>query len=358
MIPRVPTIPLYQQAVQSPDAWHRVRSPGGYEWWYFDAEDPQHDRQIVAILFQGFVFHPGYLRAYARYRRRPTRVAPPLPEQFPCAYFVVYEHGRIARQFMTQYPPGAFAARPDRPHVTVGPNTLCTDGQTLKLNLTGTPWELTFHGPVLLEDQQLQAELTFSPHLTAPAQERIFLSRELSGADHRWVIANPLCEVTGTICYDGQSIAFRGRGYHDHNYGTAPLGPGLRRWIWGRVLFEDLACTFHLARARDSSLAEEVHVVQADATGMRELPVAVVEGNWSRRTATLLRYPPELRFENALWLSNARLIDSSPFYLRLMYDAQHDDRRGRAFCEIAYPQRLRWPVLGRMIEMSIDKQPG
>jgi carotenoid 1,2-hydratase len=351
----MPTIPLYA-CDGAADAWHRVTSPGGYEWWYFDAEDAEHDRQIVAILFQGFVFHPGYLRAYWRYRRRPTRVAPPLPAQFPCAYFVVYERGRIAHQFMTQYPSSAFVARSDAPQVAVGPNTMTPDGAALRLKLTGTPWKLTFHGPVLLEDQTLEAEFAFRPHLSAPPQQRTFLSRQLSGADHHWVIANPLCDVTGTIRCVGQAIEFRGRGYHDHNYGTAPLGAGLKRWIWGRVLFDDLACTFHFARPRDRGLADEVHLIEADATGVREVPIAAVEGDWSRRTAGLLCYPPQLRFENALWLSNGRVIDSSPFYLRLMYDARHDDRHGRAFCEIAYPHRLRWPVLGRMIEMSIDRR--
>ena len=61
------------------DGWHAVAAPGGYEWWYFDAEDPATDTQLVAIFMEGFVFHPGYIRAYELYRRRPTRVAPPLP---------------------------------------------------------------------------------------------------------------------------------------------------------------------------------------------------------------------------------------------------------------------------------------
>jgi carotenoid 1,2-hydratase len=356
MIRRVPTISLYQRNIQAPDAWRQVSSPGGYEWWYFYAEDVENDRQIVAILLEGFVFHPGYLRQYARYRRRPTRVPPPLPAQFPCAYFVVYEEGRIVKQFMTQYRTGALEARCDSPAVTVGPNSFKTNGSSLKLALSGTPWKLTFHGPVLLENEKLEAEFMFEPRLHHPPQERVFLSRALAGADHHWVIANPLCDVSGTIRMNGRSIDFRGRGYHDHNYGTAPLGAGLKRWIWGRVLFDDLACTFHFAQARNPSLADEIHLIQADATGVREIAVAVVEGSWSGLTANLLRYPRELRFENALWLANARVIDSAPFYLRLMYEAQHDDRRGRAFCEIAYPHRLRWPVLGRMIEMSIDKR--
>ena len=47
------------------------------------------------------------------------------------------------------------------------------------------------------------------------------------------------------------------------------------------------------------------------------------------------------------------LVEDSPFYLRATYATEH----GPAFCEIAYPHRLRWPVLGRMIEMSVDTRP-
>src|SRR4249920_3011226 len=92
----MPTIPLFTPT-PIPDAWHNVTAPGGYEWWYFDAEDVANDRQIVGILLDGFVFHPKYLRAYAWYRRFPTRIAPPLPRWFRCAYFVVYERGRSCR---------------------------------------------------------------------------------------------------------------------------------------------------------------------------------------------------------------------------------------------------------------------
>jgi len=58
---------------------------------------------------------------------------------------------------------------------------------------------------------------------------------------------------------------------------------------------------------------------------------------------------------DALELSNPRLIDSSPFYLRMIFDASCRGRPAQAFCEVAYPHRLRWPILGRMIEMSVGK---
>jgi hypothetical protein len=55
-----------------------------------------------------------------------------------------------------------------------------------------------------------------------------------------------------------------------------------------------------------------------------------------------------------LQLVNPKVVDASPFYLRLAYDASLRGISATAFCEIAYPHRLRWPILGRMIEMSIN----
>lgn len=347
-----------------PDAWHDVRSPGGYEWWYFDAEDPSSDRQLVAIFLDGFVFHPGYLRAYARYDRSPTRHAPPLPREFPCVYFVLYEKGAIRAQFMTQFAPADFRAGRDRPEVTIGPNRfdVSADG-ILRLRLRGTPWKLTWQGPKLLEEQTLSAELSFTPVFRHEPVERTFLSRQMTKAEHQWVIANPRCAVSGEIVLFGaaqdgqpQTISFSGKGYHDHNYGTAPIGRGLARWIWGRVLLDRRAVTFHFARACDKSLPDEVHLVDATSEGIDEVTVSRAQADWSGRTPLLLRYPKRLSFDSSLVLERPRVVDSSPFYLRLMYDAAVDGEVGTAFCEVAYPHRLGWPVLGRMIEMSIDKR--
>ncbi len=352
----MPTVPMLTPP-PVPDAWHAVTAPGGYEWWYFDAEAG--DLRVVAILFEGFVFHPGYLRAYARYRRRPTAVAPPVPGDFPCAYLVVYRGTEIVAQFMHQFPPAAFAASADRVDVAVGPNRLTTgpDG-TLRLSLTGTPWTLTARGPQLLTGQALSADLAFRPRLPHPPMERTFFARGWSGADHHWVLANPLCGATGSITIAGgptpAHLALDGRGYHDHNYGTGPIGPGLRRWVWGRVLVDDgHAVMFHLAQP--DAGPHELHVVEADAFGLRDVQ-ATAAVDWSRWTATGLRYPAAVR-AGPLELRNPEVVDASPFYLRVAYTAAVRGVPGRAFCEVAYPHRLRWPVLGRMIEMSITPAP-
>ena len=221
--PAARPLPLYDPTPADPDGWHAVRSPGGYEWWYFDAEDAAGGLQFVAIFLEGFVFHPGYLRRYARYRSRPTRHAPPLPGEYPCAYFAVYEGGRVLAQFMTQVRPGDFHATGEGPEVRVGDNRLGRAGDgSLRLRLCARPWRLTWRGPRRTGSDQLSADLTFTPLLGKPdgeadggpgrrrREQRTFLSREMTGAEHHWVIADPLCRVEGEIRLGGAGGA-RGR---------------------------------------------------------------------------------------------------------------------------------------------------
>ena len=183
-----------------PDASHQVTAPGGYEWWYFDAEDAGGELRVVAIFFQGFVFHPGYLRAYGRFINAPTRNLPPTPSEFPCVYFVLYRGGEIVGQFMSQVRPEEYSAATDRVQVTIGPNELETaaDG-ALQLRVRGVPWALTGTGPRTLDSQRLLASFRFMPRITQEPMQRRFISRKWSNADHHWVIANPLCDVTGEV---------------------------------------------------------------------------------------------------------------------------------------------------------------
>lgn len=365
-------IPLYSSPAL-PDASHAVVAPGGYEWWYFDAEDHATDTQIVAIVLHGFVFHPGYLRAHAKYLRNPTRRQPVTPDHFPCVYLCVYRKGKIAHQFMTQYKASDYQASTRQVQVQIGPNTLDANPNGLRLSLLGTPWKLTWQGPQTLTDQTLQAWFDFKPTFTHPPLERVFLSRQMTGAEHHWVIANPHCQVSGKINLRSkdqpdQIIDFSGVGYHDHNYGTGPLGPGLKRWIWGRAIVADQVLTFHYAVPRDCKLKDEIHLVRAADHKIQAIDVDRVECDWTKISSVGLRYPSAIAFHPpgspslgtdsmAFVLDNPRVIDAAPFYMRLVYDARIGDRVTTAFCEVAYPNRLRYPILGRMIEMSIDKRP-
>jgi hypothetical protein len=337
------TIPLYSTGGH-PDASHHITSPGGYEWWYFDAEDVQHERQFVAVLYDGCPFRPDYVRAYARYRRRPTRVPPPLPREHPCLYFALFEKGRIVHEHFTEYPADALVARHDRPEVALAQNSFSTEGSKLKLDLRHVA--TTGAG-------QVQAEFRFEPRLACAPQERqLFPARAHDRSpEHIWIIANPLCDVTGTIRCADRAIEFRGLGYHDHHFGTATPATALRSWFRGRVLFDDAAYAFHIVVPHDRALPNRARLVEVRASsGVVDVAVQRVEATWSGLTRRLLRYPLALRFENELLhLSSPRLMRTSCVRAHLTCAAQVGRRNGRALCELIYPRRLMWPIVRRSL---------
>jgi len=344
----MPTVPMYSRPACA-DGWHQVTAPGGYEWWRFEAEDPATDTQLVAVLGQGCPLHAGYLRRYAAYRRRPTRVAPPLPADFPWVSFAVYVKGAMAARFTAEYPAGAFSAATDRLAVAVGPNaaTAGADG-AIRLDL---------HGPRIGLDGAVGANLTFHPVGPAPPEERRFLPRDVSRADHFWLPAAMRCAVEGSIELPGRTLVFAGRGCHDHQLGTVPVGEVVGRWLRGRVLFEGRAVAFHVIKPLDHGRPDAVQWIDAAGGACVDGAATDVAADWSPRTAWRLRYPASLRLGDWLALDRPRVLDASPVFVRVQYDATAGPDRGAAVCEIVYPQRLRWPVLGRMIDRSIDRPP-
>jgi carotenoid 1,2-hydratase len=352
----MPTLPLYvppeQQAFA--DGWHAVAAPGGYEWWHFDAEDPATDTRLVAVFYEGCPFHPGYLRAYARYRRNPTRVAPPLPRDSVCIHVAVYRGGQTRYQSLVQYDAADFAAATDRLDVRIGPSRCRTEAdRTVRLTLKDTA----------SDGRTLSAELAFTPRLSHPPVERPLLDRAVTGSDHYWVLANPLCDVAGTVEVSGRGSAadrveLSGSGYHDHQYGSGPIALGVRRWLWGRVLAGGRASAFHLVVPRDGARDAGFHLLERDERGLRDVgrdraPFTA----WDRRTTAGLTYPGTLDLGGGLVLRDPRVVGATPFQLRLTYETQSLGEPGRAFCEVVHPGRLRWPVLGRRIERSIERRP-
>src|SRR5437868_11903577 len=82
----MPIVRLYTPA-NKPLESHHVTSPGGYEWWQFVIENnvagPGNACRLTLDICDGNPFDRAYRRAYARYRRRPTRNRPPLPGEYP-----------------------------------------------------------------------------------------------------------------------------------------------------------------------------------------------------------------------------------------------------------------------------------
>jgi carotenoid 1,2-hydratase len=339
----MPDLLLLDTEVVVADACHRVTAPGGYEWWYFDAQDRDTGTFVVAQFHAGFIFHPQYLRRFHQYQSAPTRHTPPLPAEYPCVHLAVYENGRPCARFIHQYDPNQFAASSSECRLTIGPNQLFPSGNALRLHAEGS--------------DGLWADLTFEPRLAHPPSEKMFKSGNLKHpAHHCWVISNPLCEVGGEIRLPrGSTIRISGLGYHDHLYGTAPLGAGLRRWMWGRVLLENQAVSFQIAMSIQPGEMDQSHLFMADRAAIGAIGIPRIVWTADRFSGWGLPYPTGVDMGPTLILRKPRILDSSSFCLRLRYDAYVDGEATGAFCRIVYPYRLGWPLLGRFIERSIQR---
>lgn len=62
---------------------------------------------------------------------------------------------------------------------------------------------------------------------------------------HGWLVPLPRAEVEGTIYIQGEAIAVKGLGYHDHNWGNVDMHDSLQRWFWGRFHHPDYTMIYY-----------------------------------------------------------------------------------------------------------------
>lgn len=365
----MPTLPLYTPNAIA-DASHGVAAPGGYEAWHFDAETSSGDLRLVATLARGDPFRADYLARYQQYRRRPTRWPPPLPAQYPGARVAVYEKQRLLGQFTTQFSPDQFSASAQRPQVRAGPNEFVRgqDG-ALSLRLRGA---LPGNAGSGRDQFNLSADLTFRPVLRHAPHEACLLSPPLFGDEHRWVVADPLCEVSGTVSLTARGdargrgaardIDFRGRGYHDHTYGTGPLPASAGHWLRGRLLLGERVVAFYAAAPLNRYLPVQARLVEADAAGVRELAVAPVKTSGWRRVAGGGQYPLALHIAGPgipEWtLADPVLLGSSDGPTRLIYSGGTGTHGGPVLCEVGVAPGGRWRIPARQTGAAAGRADG
>jgi hypothetical protein len=348
----MPTLPLYAQTLTAgePESWHRVNSPGGYEVWHFVAGDQERDLWAVASLSWGSTFLPRYLRRYERYRRSPTRAAPPVPKEHCCASFALYQSGAQVARFDIPVNGDEFNVSREQAGVSVGANRLSLDPDgRLHLNLRGIPWRNAWYGPVVMRDRTISAKLVFEPVVSAPLREIELLNGETP--IHRWAISRPVCNVKGEISiFEGAAgqplvINLEGRGCHDHAWGIRPLAWDFDSGFSGYVLDEGRTFWFDHLLKRGSKVAV-TRIIGVDAGGARDEQVQGTISSWDRQ-GIIGRYPREIQFGQLLTLDTPKVLMASLFDIRLTYTAHWADRSARAFCRIVNWKRLRSPWLGR-----------
>ena len=348
------TLPLLV-APPSPIGWHQVSAPGGYETWRFEAEDAAGEYRLLAELVQGCCYHRRYYTAYRAYRHRPTRIAPPVPSDWPCIHLWLYRRGELAASFVSEHAAGEFSASVNNGDVAIGSSraTHRADG-SIELALR--------RGPSTQNGSGIATTLEFVPQGKLPVVQSPLFPRALRplasptrwGGEHWWLATAPRCQVRGSIQLHEahapdapQVIQFTGRGYCDRTFGTAPPGRGLKRMMRGRLLLEDRSLVFQLAMAARSHRTV-AHLLEADATAATMRP-ASVSVRWDGRTPMQMRYPTHIAFEEAgVQLVNPTLLAVQPYGMHLQYELAGRNAE-TAFCEIVYPRRLRWPGVNQLL---------
>ncbi len=97
----------------------------------------------------------------------------------------------------------------------------------------------------------------------------------------------------------------------------------------------------------DSGRPLETVWVVADESGIQQ-PRASAALSRERRTGMGVSYPTSIVI-GEMRMDRARVVESPPFAARVLYDVPG----GTALCEVINPQRFRWPLVGRMMEMGI-----
>ena len=189
--------------------------PNGYEWWYFDAVSDDERYVLVVIFFCGTPMSP-YYKAVADGKN-------PLPNDW-CGVFVsLHERtgsGYVERTYAYNlYTGGDFAG--DGSRVAVGGSGFVRDADT-------GAWRLSVKERGLWWGETV-AELSFTPRIPNLTHDAI-----PGDENHTWVCVAPDCDVSGSILFGKQSVAFTGRGYHDHNFGRLPW-TDTKRWYWDRL---------------------------------------------------------------------------------------------------------------------------
>lgn len=268
------------------DGVRSERTPGQYEWWYFDFQAGK--RGLAKIEWHAPLFNLQdrscvlVIRHYEDQRTGPGQGSRPLVRA------VRFPRSRVemdSDRCRIQFPTGCIAEEAGGYRIRISEQEFAADLQLTRLM-----------PPVVELDNRIinigEGMETFC-----------------------WSIPLPRARVTGTLTMDGRTLPVDGPGYHDHNWGNLHLGRRLHRWIWLRVPFADLTLIF--ARIELCGAAEPIHrLVVLDHEGQRiDNSSFEVELEGGRQSAcTQLGFPGSIRIRFGRDLEYLVRLDVSAIY--------------------------------------------
>lgn len=174
---------------------------GAFEWWYFDCHLDD-GSSLVITFFTKPAEEPNSASAA-------PRIA--LDLDLP-------DGTTINKQ--VDFAPGEFSASTEGCDVHIGQNSFVGDLHTYTIKAT-------------IEEIAVEVTLTGETEPWRPATGYTYYGED-EKTYFAWLPSVPAGHVEATYSVSGESTTVSGHGYHDHNWGNAPMMSVLNNWYWGR----------------------------------------------------------------------------------------------------------------------------
>jgi hypothetical protein len=173
---------------------------GTYEWWYFDAHLDDGAKLVVVFFTKGFTDINRPLAPM-------IRIDLDLPDGT--------SYNKIA-----EFRPDEFSARAARCDVRIGDNSFSGDLRTYKI-------------VAKVDEVDVEVSLTGEVPAWRPRTGHWYFGAN-DEHEFNWLPAVPQGKVDVTYSVAGESSHASGVGYHDHNWGNAPINSLINHWYWAR----------------------------------------------------------------------------------------------------------------------------
>lgn len=293
-------------------------APGGYAWWYFDAESPDGRAALTIIAFVGSVFSPYYAWS--------GRQAP----QNHCALNVAL-YGAAPRWSMTERSEARVRIARDRFEIGASALSWKDDALTIEIEERAAPLPFPLRGRVTVRPIALT--------------ERAF-AIDAAGR-HRW---RPLAPRSSfEVEFDEPALCWRSEGYFDSNDGAGPLEDEFGKWNWARL----------------TSAGRPTRILyDTDPRGapVRRLAIDIDETGsiHERESPPLAAAPATPLFQMTRLVGGedpkiVRTLEDAPFYSRSLIETTISGARYRGFHESLSGDRLRSPIVRAMLPFRMPR---
>jgi hypothetical protein len=173
---------------------------GTYEWWYFDAHLDDGAKLVVVFFTKNF-----------------TDITKPLA---PMIRIDLDLPDGVSYNRIAEFKPEEFSAARERCDVRIAGNSFSGDLHTYKI--------LAQAGKVAVD-----VDLTGEVPAWRPGTGHWYFGAD-DEHEFNWLPAVPQGRVDATYSVAGKSAQSSGVGYHDHNWGNAPVTSLINHWYWAR----------------------------------------------------------------------------------------------------------------------------